>query len=127
MKVITIKQPYASLIVYGYKKFEFRSWKTNYRGKILIHAGLAMDQEAYEKVKHLPIKYNHGCIIGSVEIIDCTKLNNKLLKVLNEQPNIYGINNDYNGYIWKLYNPKVLEKPIHIKGKLGLWNYNEYN
>lgn len=36
MKVITIKQPFASLIVENIKKYEFRTWKTNYRGKILI-------------------------------------------------------------------------------------------
>lgn len=39
MKALTIKEPWASLIINGYKKYEFRSWKTNYRGKVLIHAG----------------------------------------------------------------------------------------
>ena len=29
MKVLTLKQPWASLIVEGYKEYEFRSWKTN--------------------------------------------------------------------------------------------------
>ncbi len=33
MKGLTIKEPWASLIVNGYKKYEFRSWKTNYRGE----------------------------------------------------------------------------------------------
>lgn len=32
MKVLTIKQPWATLIALGYKKYEFRSWKTNYVG-----------------------------------------------------------------------------------------------
>ena len=44
MKVITIKQPWASLIAYGYKRYEFRSWKTNYRGPIYIHAGKGTDK-----------------------------------------------------------------------------------
>ena len=35
MKVLTIREPWVSLIINGYKKYEFRSWKTNYRGKIL--------------------------------------------------------------------------------------------
>lgn len=39
MKVLTIRQPWASLIMNGYKRFEFRSWKTKYREDILIHAG----------------------------------------------------------------------------------------
>ena len=34
MKVITIKEPYATLIAEGYKEYEFRVWKTNYRGEI---------------------------------------------------------------------------------------------
>ena len=51
MKVLTIKQPWASLIVDGYKKYEFRSWKTKYRGEILIHAGCGVDKEWLEKVK----------------------------------------------------------------------------
>lgn len=40
MKAITILQPWASLIACGAKQYETRSWKTNYRGPIAIHAGL---------------------------------------------------------------------------------------
>ncbi len=46
MKVITIKQPWATLIAKGYKEYEFRTWKTKYRGDILIHAGKGTDKEA---------------------------------------------------------------------------------
>ena len=45
MKVLTIKQPWASLIVNGYKEYEFRTWKTNFRGEFLIHAGLGVNKE----------------------------------------------------------------------------------
>ncbi len=38
MKAITIWQPWASLIACGAKKYETRSWATNYRGPIAIHA-----------------------------------------------------------------------------------------
>lgn len=38
MKAITLWQPWASLIAIGAKKYETRSWKTNYRGPIAIHA-----------------------------------------------------------------------------------------
>lgn len=125
MKVITIKQPYASLIVNGYKRFEFRSWNTNFRGKILIHAGLSVDKEAYEKVKNLPIEFEKGCIIGSLNIVDCKKLDEKLYLEIKNNPNIYGIKEDYDGYVWILDNPKKLDNPIYIKGKLGLWNYSK--
>lgn len=46
MKVITIKQPWATLIAKGYKEYEFRTWRTKYRGDILIHAGKGIDKEA---------------------------------------------------------------------------------
>lgn len=40
MTVISILQPWATLIVIGAKKFETRSWDTKYRGELLIHASL---------------------------------------------------------------------------------------
>ena len=46
MKVITLKQPWATLVAEGLKKYEFRSWKLNYRGEILIHAGKGVDLDA---------------------------------------------------------------------------------
>lgn len=46
MKVLTIKQPWATLIMQGDKRFEFRSWQTKYRGDLLIHAGKGIDKEA---------------------------------------------------------------------------------
>ena len=54
MKVLTIKQPWASLIVNGHKKYEFRSWKTKYRGKILIHAGKSLEKDMLKRFD----KYN---------------------------------------------------------------------
>lgn len=38
MKVISLKEPFATLIMNGDKKIETRSWKTNYRGELFIHA-----------------------------------------------------------------------------------------
>lgn len=39
MKAISLWQPYASLIAWGEKQYETRSWATDYRGEIVIHAG----------------------------------------------------------------------------------------
>lgn len=38
MKIITLHQPWASLVALGFKRYETRSWKTDYRGPLLIHA-----------------------------------------------------------------------------------------
>ncbi len=56
MKVITIKQPWATLIAEGYKEYEFRTWKTKYRGDILIHAGKGIDKKAMDRFKHFKFK-----------------------------------------------------------------------
>lgn len=125
MKVLTVKEPYASLIINGYKKYEFRTWKTNYRGKILIHAGKSFDKETMNRFSKLNLKYKPGYIIGEVNIVDCIlitkEFNDKLIK---ENELIYGMNKNRTGYAWKLDNVKIYDNPIKINGKLGLWNYN---
>ena len=45
MKVLSIRQPWAWAIVAGFKPVENRTWKTGYRGPLLIHAGLREDVE----------------------------------------------------------------------------------
>ena len=53
MKVLSIKEPFASLIKEGYKKIETRSFKTNYRGEIYIHPSINKVTESYEDNKIL--------------------------------------------------------------------------
>ncbi len=126
MKVLTIKQPWASLIVNEYKKYEFRSWKTNYRGKILIHAGLSLEKDMIERFKEYNVEYVCGAIIGEAELTDCIlvdeNFNNKL-KNINSL--VYAKSNHVETYALKLENIKKYDEPIYIKGKLGLWNYEE--
>ena len=125
MKVLTIKQPWASLIINQYKKYEFRSWKTNYRGKILIHAGLSIENNMLNKLEDFNLEYDKGAIIGEAELVDCILVDEEFDKELRKiNPIVYG--NNYVGvYAWKLENIKKYNKPIYIKGKLGLWNYEK--
>lgn len=126
MKALTIKEPWATLIIEGYKAYEFRSWKTNYRGKILIHAGMSLEKENAEKFKDYNLNYSKGAIIGEAEITDCifvTKEINEKLKELN--PLVYGKSGHVERYAWKLENIKKYEEPIFVKGQLGLWNYDK--
>ena len=58
MKVLTIKEPWASLIINGYKRYEFRSWKTKYRGKILIHAGSKIEKDMLPRFSCYDLDYN---------------------------------------------------------------------
>ena len=124
MKALTIREPWASLIINGYKKYEFRSWKTNYRGKILIHAGLNIEKDMLNRFKDYDIECVSGAIIGEAEIVDCILVDkefNEELRILD--PTVYGRSNHIENYAWKLENIRKYDTPIYIKGKLGLWNY----
>lgn len=127
MKVITIKQPFASLIVENIKKYEFRTWKTNYRGKILIHAGKNADKNAMKKFEKYNLDYPTGCIIGIASITDCIKVDDNFRKILkSENDFVYSNiikNKEWNGYGFKLEKVSKIE-PIKVRGKLSLWEYD---
>ena len=127
MKTLTIKQPFATLIVEGLKEYEFRTWKTNYRGEILIHAGKAVDKKAMKKYEYLGLEYPKGCIIGKATITDCIKIDDDARKKLKEKNSIiyYNIidNKDWNGYGFKLENVEKLEN-FEVCGKLSFWEFD---
>ena len=127
MKVVSIREPYASLIKDGIKTIETRSWKTKYRGPIYIHSCISK-QKIREDVKDLTksdLKY--GYILCKAQLVDCIYMDEKFIK--KEK------NRDYNNFIcglyevgryaWILDNIEILDNPIKIKGKLGLWNYDK--
>ena len=126
MKAITIKQPFASLIAAGLKEYEFRTWKTKYRGEILIHAGKGVDKKAMKKFEHLYLEYPSGCIIAKVTLADCIKVDDELRKKLSERnAEIYSSiikHTEWEGYGFKLENI-VKTEPIPAKGKLSIWEF----
>ena len=126
MKVLTVKEPWASLIINGYKMYEFRSWKTKYRGKILIHAGMTLEKDMAERFSSYNLNYYKGEIIGEATLVDCILVDEEFNKKLRDiNPLVYGRSNHVETYAWKLENVIKYDKPILIKGKLGLWNYEE--
>lgn len=85
MKALSIRQPWAWLIVHGGKNLENRSWHTKYRGRFLVHAAKGMTNEEYcdglafaMRVAHISLLKDFPCsadmqrggIIGSVELVD---------------------------------------------------------
>lgn len=88
MKALSIRQPWAWLILHAGKDIENRSWPTNFRGRVLIHAAKGMTPEEYlgakqfvessigiEAVKEFPefIFLQRGGIVGEAEIVDCVQ------------------------------------------------------
>ena len=125
MKVLTIKQPWATLIMEGYKRFEFRSWQTKNRGDLLIHAGKGVDREAVSRLKkYMPEELPKGKILGRVKLIDCIKCDENFKnKCLQENKDVYAKSSFKENYAWQLEIEEVYKEPIEAKGQLGLWNY----
>jgi len=90
MLTLSIRQPWAWLIMNGGKDIENRTWNTNVRGRVLIHAAKGVTKEewreAWDWVRRVaPAAWEKGCaeiqagtidrggIIGSVEIVDCVR------------------------------------------------------
>jgi ASCH domain protein len=126
MKAITIKQPWASLIVHGIKDIENRTWPCpkKYLGqRVLIHAsGKPLNYDNFydsiltnEQLLALPenkewkdFSFCTGSIIGSIEIVDCVQ----------NHSSIWAEKEVYN---WVLANPILFESPIeNVKGRLSL-------
>jgi len=141
MKTITIKQPWASLIIDDIKDIENRTWPTRFRGRVLVHAGLCKwtcdkrfnllcetfttGQFDYLDNNNQFITIIYGAIIGSVEIIDCV-INHPSIwaektEVLTDEDGfpVYGEKT----YNWVLANPIKFPEPIPAKGKLSFWDY----
>ena len=126
MKILTLKQPWATLVAEGYKKYEFRTWKTNYRGEILIHAGKGIDKDGMKRVSKLNLEYPQSKILAKVTIKDCIELTpDKNKDIITENHLIYGNKFERTGYAWELENVEKINSESILQGKLGLWNYEE--
>ena len=126
MKVLSIKEPFATLIKDGVKIYETRSWKTNYRGEIYIHASITLSNSPNAKTctKHLKSKINPGYILCRCELVDCIPMTDDFIKHINDKTSESEYGLYFEGrYAWKLKLLEVLDEPIPAKGKLGIWNY----
>jgi len=153
MKAITIYQPRASLVAIGAKQYETRSWQTEYRGPIAIHAGLKLInsfpyefiERAYEALKRRLMGFTHfhelprGAIIATAELMAC----HRIVEEPNQHPHykakigikVYDIVasaderlfGDWQSgrYAWKLDNVQMLSEPVPARGKQGLWEWDE--
>lgn len=134
MKVLSLTEPCATLIKEKKKFVETRSWKTDYRGELYIHASATSipkdwkeDTEFMSLVDGVPL--NFGNIICECKLVDCiymTKEYVEYMKKNNYQEYICG-KYEVGRYAWILENIIPLENPIKAKGQLNIWNYyNEF-
>jgi len=129
MKTLSVKNPWGDLLVRGIKDVENRTWKTSYRGRLLIHAPQAIDQNyrnmsllfTPEQWDSLSVKdqrlmftgiFTCSAIIGEVELVDCVK----------DSKSVWASPDSYH---WIVKNAVMYKEPIlNVKGKLSLWEYN---
>ena len=151
MKCLTLTQPWASLVAFGYKSIETRSWSTPYRGPLAIHAAKGFPADAKDLcvahrvidalgphfpesdsmslAKHLPL----GCVVATCNLVDClpTVSVGRLSGVFEEYPDLdteterlFG-NYDPGRYGWVLEDIKRIVVPVPAKGSLGLWEWSD--
>lgn len=132
MKVISLLQPWATLVVIGAKKFETRSWNTFYRGTVLIHASKAKKADSknlciidpFEKFIADFDTLPFGSIIGSCKITATASapyVAGVLLADGSTDEVAFG-DYSYGRRAWKLENPVAFKIPIPMKGSLSLWD-----
>ena len=115
MKALTIRQPWAWAIMSGLKIIENRTWKTPYRGELLIHAGrgasVKLPGNKLPDGTPIPDDLPRGFALGVVDLID-------ILPVEECDPdNPFAIG----PWCWVLSRPRPLASPIACKGALSLW------
>jgi hypothetical protein len=126
MKCLSLRQPYAELLVSGKKTIELRKWNTNFRGKFLIHASKNMNKE---KCKSLGIDYTKlgiGMIIGRAILYDVKKYDNKT-EFMKDKNRHYADASIFDSYMYgfKIKNAQRLRHPIPFSGKLGFFEVNQ--
>lgn len=127
-KAISLKQPFAWGAVHGWKDCENRSWYTDYRGPIWIHASKSPDNilgtEPADWAKEGRKKFfpglppwnelSFGAIIGMVDLVDCVTVE----VAESRKKSIH----QHGDWCLLLENARVLKKPITWSGNLGIFS-----
>lgn len=137
MKALTLYQPWATLVAIGAKKIETRSWQTEYRGPLAIHASKTFPKWAKELIWKDPFhealsgeafdikreNFHFGMILATCWLIRCERIY-ATNRPISQEERAFG---DYSPgrYMWFLGDIKKLEYPIPAKGSMSLWEWNE--
>ncbi|KAJ0054341.1 hypothetical protein Pint_03540 [Pistacia integerrima] len=132
---LTMHQPWASLLVYGIKRIEGRSWPAPIRGRLWIHAASKVPEEAtikamedfYREIYALngitdlkfPQNYPVSRLLGCVEVVGCVKCEEAAnWEVLPEGVRLEA----QTDFCWLCENPQKLLVPFEMRGYQGVYN-----
>jgi ASCH domain len=122
--VLSIKQPWAALILDGRKDVEVRSWATSYRGPLWIHTGQKLDTQSNQRFE-LPDLFRGG-IVGSVVLWGIRPFSVESWKAwhgrhLDNSP----FNEELGKYGWIFRDPRSLSRPLPAKGTIRLFHLSD--
>ena len=135
MKALSLKQPFAELILQGRKKIELRKWNTNFRGEFLIHSSKKQDEKAMQKFKEfLPPRFKDesqmkefgfkelplGFIVGKAKLIGVRHYKDK--EEFEKDKTKHLATSEFGNYGFILEDVTRI-KPIEAKGKLNFWEF----
>lgn len=125
MKALSIRQPWAELIIQGRKTIELRTWATRYRGVLIIHAGYIVDEEACKQFGLDPTTIAHGALIGTVELVDIIALTSEQYEALYDA---HLATDDWPSeplYGWQFQRPQTFQEPLPAQGQPGLYTISD--
>ena len=120
VKIISVRQPWAWLLVAGHKDIENRTWRTSYRGPLLIHASLGADPENFMPKQRewlefagiaIPEDLPRGAIVGAVTLAGVVEAHG------TTSPWFEG------PYGFLVTDPVEFAEPIQWRGRLGIRDY----
>ena len=118
MPALSIRQPWAELILLGRKSAEIRSWQTDYRGPLLIHAARHVDAALDERfsLTHL----TRGAFIGSVRLVSISPIDPARWESWRPRHLVEGRFSP-GLYAWFLAEPRRFAEPVAASGQLNLF------
>ena len=119
MKALSLKQPYAELVVDGRKKIELRNWRTKFRGEFFIHAAKNPDKESMKRFGFTTLPL--GFLVWKANLIDVKTYENEEEHSKDKDLHLASSSCGNHGFILK--NPIKIE-PIPFKGKLNFFETN---
>ena len=119
MKALSLKQPYAELILQHRKTIELRKWNTKFRGQFLIHASKTPDKEAMSRFnfKNLPL----GQIVGKATLVNVKHYQSQEEHKADADKHL--ASSLWGNYGFILKDAKRIQ-PIACKGALNFWEAN---
>jgi len=121
MKTLSIRQPWAELIIQGRKTLELRTWTVKHRGPLAIHASQTVEREACLSHGLDPDQVTAGAVIGVVDLVEIIELDAASYAARRGE---HLADEPWNGgplYGWRLANPQPLPEPLPVRGRMGLF------